>query len=508
MPGIFDQDLPRTSAHFAVLQHCLLTPAQMGQADQAALRHGVPGEQLMKAAGAAVARAVLARWPLGSVCVLCGPGNNGGDGFVAARLLQQAGWAVRLALLGRVDALSGDAALHARAWTGAVEPLSPDVIEGATLVIDALFGAGLSRPLAGAALDTVRRLNQSGVPVCAVDVPSGLDGASGEALGEVVRATVTVSFFRKKPGHLLLPGRTLCGELHCVPIGMPDGVLDDIEVACFENHPDLWGGTYPWPQSDSHKYRRGHALIVSGNTMLGAPRLASLAAARVGAGLVTLATPPDVWPIQAAALTSVMVHALPHSGEVDDVLMDARRNALLIGPGIGVSVRTQTQVLALLASRRPIVLDADALSAFESAPQYLLDAMHAGCVLTPHEGEFSRLFACTGSKLERAREAARLSGAILVLKGADTVIAHPDGRAVINTNAPPELATGGSGDVLAGLIAGLLAQGMAPFDAACAAVYLHGLAAQQVGAGLIAEDLPVAIPAALRTLRAELFKEA
>lgn len=490
------------------IQHCLLTPEQMSRADQAAVRHGVAGEQLMKAAGAAVARAVLARWPLGSVSVLCGPGNNGGDGFVAARLLQQAGWSVRVALMSGIDALRGDAALHARAWAGEIEPLHSEVIEGATLVIDALFGAGLSRPLTGIALDTVRHLNQSGLPVCAVDVPSGLDGASGQALGEVVRATITVSFFRKKPGHLLLPGRNLCGELYCVPIGMPDGVLDGIGLACFENHPDLWRDTYPWPRADSHKYRRGHALIVSGAAMLGAPRLASLAAARVGAGLVTLAVPPDVWPIQAAALTSVMVHALPQSGEVDDVLMDTRRNALLIGPGIGVSVHTQGQVLALIASGRPIVLDADALSAFESEPQRLLDAVHAGCVLTPHEGEFVRLFSCVGSKLERAREAAHLSGAVLVLKGADTVIAHPDGRAVINANAPPELATGGSGDVLAGLILGLLAQGMTPFDAACAAVYLHGLAAQQVGPGLIAEDLPTAMPAALRTLRAELFKEA
>lgn len=490
------------------LQHCLLTPDEMSLADQAAIHSGVRGEQLMEAAGAAVARAVLKYWPLGAVSVLCGPGNNGGDGFVAARLLRQAGWPVRLALLGSIDALEGDAALHARAWAGEVEHLRPEVLDGATLVIDALFGAGLSRPVAGAARDMVLALNLSGLPVCAVDVPSGLDGASGQPLGEVVQADVTVTFFRKKPGHLLLPGRKLCGKLHCVPIGIPDGVLGDIEPLCFENHPDLWGSVYPWPQSDSHKYRRGHALIVSGGTMLGAPRLASLAAARVGAGLVTLASPLDVWPIQAAALTSIMVHALPQSGEVDGVLADTRRNALLIGPGIGVSARTQAQVLALLASRRPIVLDADALSAFESSPERLLDALHPCCVLTPHEGEFARLFTGVGSKLERAREAARLSGAVLVLKGADTVIAHPDGRAVINTNAPPELATGGSGDVLAGLILGLLAQGLTPFDAACAAVYLHGMAAQQVGPGLIAEDLPAAVPAALRTLRAELFKEA
>jgi NAD(P)H-hydrate epimerase len=461
----------------------------------------------MEAAGAAVAHALAQRWTRGAVTVLCGPGNNGGDGFVAARHLRQEGWPVRVAVLGNMASLRGDAALQARAWAGAVEAVEPGVLDGASVVVDALFGAGLSRALKGAALDMAQALNRSGLPVCAVDVPSGLDGATGQPLGVAVRADLTVSFFRKKPGHLLLPGRTLCGELICAPIGIPDTVLEDIRPTCFENHPDLWRAAYPWPLPDSHKYRRGHVLVVGGERMLGAARLASLAAARVGAGLVTLATPPAAWPIQAAALTSIMVEALPPTGALNEVLADTRRNGLLIGPGIGVSPRTQGQVLALLARGRPIVLDADALSAFEHDTARLLDAVHADCVLTPHEGEFARLFNCTGGKLERAREAARLSGAVLVLKGADTVVAHPDGRAVINANAPPELATGGTGDVLAGMIVGLLAQGMSPFDAACAAVYLHGLVARLVGVGLMAEDLPAAMPAALRALRAEFSEE-
>lgn len=494
------------STHATRARHSLLTPREMSRADQLAVRGGMPGRQLMEEAGAAVAHAIMARWPVGPVTVLCGPGNNGGDGFVVACHLDRAGWPVRLALFGPLEALRGDAAIHAQAWSGPVERLTADVLEHASLVVDAMFGAGLSRPLEGALLHIVRCLRESGVPVCAVDVPSGLDGATGQPCPDAVCAALTVTFFRKKPGHVLLPGRMLCGELICARIGIPDDVLDEVVPACFENHPDLWREVYPWPRADGHKYRRGHALVVGGPDMPGAVRLASYGAARAGAGLVTLAVPPAVWAIQAAALTSVMVRALPETGALASLLADERLNALLIGPGMGRSDAVRTQVLELLAARRATVLDADALSAFQVGPEVLFDALHDACVLTPHEGEFARLFpTLAGSKLDRARKAARRTGAVCLLKGADTVVAHPDGRAVINSNAPPELATGGSGDVLAGLILGLLAQGLQAFDAACAAVYLHGLAAQQVGSGLIAEDLPDAIPAALRVLRKEFF---
>lgn len=485
--------------------HALLSPQQMGSADRAAPAAGVPGVRLMEAAGAAVARAVQERWAPTRVLVLCGPGNNGGDGFVAARLLRDAGWPVRVALWGSRDAPHGDAAWAADSWGGPVEPAVPGSLDGAGLIVDALLGAGLSRAPADELQALIDAVNAAAVPVCAIDVPTGLDGASGRCPGAAIRADLTVTFCRRKPGHLLLPGRALCGALACADIGMPDAALESIVPEAYANHPDLWSDAFPWPRSDGHKYHRGHVLAVGGERMTGASRLACLAAARIGAGLVTLAVPPAAWAIQAGALASVMVEALPPDGALARALADPRRNALLIGPGLGREPRGKSQVLELLASGRSCVLDADALSVFSGQPDALLQALHAQCVLTPHEGEFARLFGpvtdgAGGGKLRRARDAARRSGAVVVLKGADTVIAAPDGRCIINDNAPPTLATAGSGDVLAGCIVGLLAAGMPALEAACAAVWLHGLAADRLGWGLLAEDLPGALPGALAVL--------
>lgn len=480
--------------------HALLSPAQMAAADQAATAAGVAGTQLMSAAGAAVARAVKDRWSCRPAVVLCGPGSNGGDGFVAARLLRAAGWPVRVALWGDRAALRGDAACAARDWGDPVETAGPQSLRGAGLIIDGLLGAGLGRAPAGLLESLIHAVNASGVPVCAIDVPTGLDGATGLCPGAAVRADLTVTFFRRKPGHLLLPGRLLCGELRCADIGIPESVLGPIAAQVWANDPDLWQPHFPWPRAGDHKYRRGHVLMVGGGVMLGASRLACLAAARIGAGLVTLAVPPAVWAIQAGALTSIMVESLPEDGQLGDALADVRRNVVLIGPGLGRSPVSRQQVLDILSIERPCVLDADALSAFAGQPAALLDRLHAQCVLTPHEGEFAGLFGEPGDKLRRASAAARRSGAVVVLKGADTVIAAPDGRCVINDNAPPTLATAGAGDVLAGCVAGLMAGGMPVFEAACAAVWLHGLAADRLGWGLLAEDLPCALPGALESL--------
>jgi hydroxyethylthiazole kinase-like uncharacterized protein yjeF len=486
--------------------NALLTPAEMGAADRAAMAGGVSGVALMETAGRAVAELILARWTPRPVAVLCGPGNNGGDGFVAARHLAAAGWPVRLGLLGERAALRGDAAHHAALWRELVEPLAPALLEGAGLVIDAIFGAGLSRDVEGAARQVIEAMREQPAPIIAVDVPSGLDGATGAVRGAAAPAAVTVTFFRKKPGHLLLPGRALCGELVLVDIGIPAGVLEAIAPKAFENGPPLWRERYPWPALDAHKYRRGHALIAGGEIMTGAARLAARAAARIGAGLVTLAAPQAAWPVYAAALTGVIVRPRADTAGWSELLSDVRRNAILIGPGGGVSATTREQVLAALATRRAVVLDADALSVFAEAPETLFNAISGPCALTPHEGEFARLFSRSGDKLARARAAAAKSGAVLVLKGADTVIAAPDGRALINANAPPELATAGSGDVLAGLIAGLLAQGLDPFAAAGAACWLHGEAASAFGPGLVAEDIVESLPAALRALKQLLQK--
>jgi NAD(P)H-hydrate epimerase len=482
--------------------NALLTPAEMGVADRAAVAAGVAESRLMEAAGRAVAAAATRHWSQRPVTVLCGPGNNGGDGFVAARHLAAQGWPVRLALLGARDHLGGAAAEHAARFRGTVEPLSPRVLDGAGLVVDALFGAGLSRPLEGAGLAVIEALAASSLPIVAVDVPSGVDGATGAVRSAAAAAAVTVTFFRKKPGHLLYPGRGLCGTLLLAQIGIPDAVLGEIAPRCFENGPPLWLGAYHWPRAEDHKYSRGHVVVAGGPVLTGAARLAARAAARAGAGLVTVAAPESAWAVYAAALTGIIVRPMRRFDDFSALIGDERVRALVIGPGAGVTPETRATALAALGTGRAVVLDADALTVFAPAPETLFAAITGPAVLTPHDGEFARLFTFEGDRLSRARSAARMAGAVVVLKGPDTVIAAPDGRAAINANAPPELATGGTGDVLSGLIAGLLAQGLDPFAAACAGTWLHGEAAREFGPGLVADDLIDTLPVALRRLKA------
>jgi ADP-dependent NAD(P)H-hydrate dehydratase / NAD(P)H-hydrate epimerase len=483
--------------------NALLTPAEMGKADRLTIAAGVPGIELMENAGRRVADAVARRWPPRPLSVLCGPGNNGGDGFIAARLLAARGWPVRLALLGSVAALRGDAAQAAARWRGAVESLEAAALDGAALVIDAIFGAGLARPVEGVARAVIEAIGERRLPVVAIDVPSGIDGASGEVRGIAPRAAATVTFFRKKPGHVLLPGRSFCGETVLEQIGIPDAVLDRIAPNTVENAPAWWLGSFPRPGLETHKYARGHALVAGGAVMTGAARLAARAAARLGAGLVTVAAPETAFPIYAAALIGVIVHPVADLDDFGALLGDKRRNAALIGPGAGVGAETRDKTLAILAAGKRTVLDADALTSFAEAPEALFAAIGSECVMTPHAGEFARLFDTAGSKVEQTRGAARRSGAVVLLKGADTVIAAPDGRVAINTNAPPQLATAGSGDVLAGIVLGLLAQGMEPFAAAAAAAWIHGAAADRFGLGLVAEDLLETMAPVLQDLLAD-----
>jgi NAD(P)H-hydrate epimerase len=478
------------------LDNALLTPGEMAAIDRASIAAGVPEIALMEHAGKAVADEIRRRWPQPvAVAVFCGPGNNGGDGFVAARHLAAAGWPVRLGLLGDRAKLKGAAAHYAGLWQGKTELAAPALLAGAALVIDALFGAGLARLIEGEAARIVEALNAARLPVVAVDMPSGIDGSTGEIRGAAAPAALTVTFFRKKPGHLLLPGRSLCGDIAVADIGMPPGILR--EAATFENGPALWLDAFPWPQFDSHKYARGHVLIAGGAAMTGASRLAARAAARVGAGLVTLAAPKAAWPVYAASLTGTIV--VPEA--FTKLLKDERRNAMLIGPGAGINDTTERNALAALATGRAVVLDADALTVFKGNTRALFHAAKGATVLTPHEGEFARLFKLQGDKLSRARAAARQSGATILLKGSDTVVASPDGRAAINGNAPPDLATAGSGDVLSGMVAGMLAQGLDPFRAASAAVWLHGEAARAFGPGLVAEDIVECLPRVLKGLK-------
>jgi hydroxyethylthiazole kinase-like uncharacterized protein yjeF len=493
----------------------LLTNAEMAEADRLTIAAGTRGIDLMENAGRAVADAAAAVSQGRRALIVAGPGNNGGDGFVAARHLAERGYSVRVSFVGEKARLKGDAALAAERWSGLVEQASPHALGDCDIVIDALFGAGLDREVEGLPRAMIEAINAGKTPVLAVDLPSGVNGTTGAVMGAAVNAAHTVTFFRRKTGHLLLPGRLHCGAIQVADIGIPARVLATIKPMAFANLPALWGAYFPRPRAEGHKYSRGHAVVVSGGiSTTGAARLAARSALRAGAGLVTIASPRDALAVNAAASLAVMVRPVEGAGELAAFLADKRRNAVVLGPGGGVGEAMRDEVAAALASPAATVLDADALTSLAGASASLaaMIAKKTGgaVVLTPHDGEFARLFNAihedhnVKAKLEKARLAARSSGAIVLHKGADTVVAARDGRASIADNAPATLATAGSGDVLSGLIAGLLAQGMPAFEAASAAVWLHGEAASAFGPGLIAEDLPEALPAVYRRLFGEL----
>jgi ADP-dependent NAD(P)H-hydrate dehydratase / NAD(P)H-hydrate epimerase len=489
----------------------VLTTAEMERADRLTIAAGTPGFALMLSAGQAIAEAAMDLVEQGPILVVAGRGNNGGDGFVAAAELAARGREVSVILLCERDSLQGDAASAARGWKYPVLPFNPQAIGHPALIIDALFGAGLNRSVKGEPHDMIEAINANGAPVLSIDLPSGINGDTGAVMGVAVRATETVTFFRRKPAHLLLPGRMYCGRVRVADIGIDARVLEEIRPHTFENIPQFWRKSFPVPPIDGHKYARGHAIVVSGDlAATGAARMAARGALRAGAGLVTLASPRDALAVNASALTAVMVRAIDTAVEFAELLTDKRLNTCVIGPGAGLGVRTRDFVLTALSAKRNLVLDADALTSFAEAPDHLFEAIKDShdpqVVLTPHEGEFPRLFSDISnkhpgrSKLERVRAAAERSGAIVLLKGPDTVVASPDGRATIAANAPPWLATAGAGDVLAGMIAGMLAQGVAAFEAASIGVWMHGEAAREAGPGLIAEDLPEVLPAVFRHL--------
>ncbi|MCP3056344.1 NAD(P)H-hydrate dehydratase [Aurantimonas marianensis] len=497
----------------------LLTPDEMAEADRRTIAAGTPGIVLMERAAEAVAAAVHSGYPQAEwIALLAGPGNNGGDAYAAARLLREAGRRVEIFGLVPPTKLRGDAAIAATAFGGTAHPVDSFDPAAFDLVIDGLFGAGLSRAIEGAAAEAIRKLNAAPAPVVAIDLPSGVSGATGERLGEAVSADLTVTFFRRKPGHLLEPGRSLCGPTIVADIGIPATVLDAIALMIFANEPELWIGALKRPSDAGHKYDRGHAVVFSGSaTRTGAARLAAAAALRGGAGLVTVFSPGSALMANAAHLTAIMLKRCDDEAALGEHLTDARFNAFVLGPGFGVGERARNFAATVLAAGRSLVLDADGITSLAGAPDALFAAARGAgkgasphgkpaLVLTPHDGEFKRLFPDIadrqGSKLERARAAAERAGAVVVLKGRDTVIAAPDGRAAINAIGTPWLATAGTGDVLAGLVAAELAQGTPSFEAACAAVWMHGRAAELFGPGLISEDLPAMLPKVHRELDA------
>jgi len=487
----------------------ILRPSEMKQADSETIKSGIPGIELMRRAGGAVAKTAAEMLTKEAhVVIAAGPGQNGGDGFVVARLLAEQGYRVSLGLLGRPERLSGDAALAAKDWKGPLHAAEELPFHQADLVVDALFGTGLGRDLEGTARIAVERMNASNKPILAVDLPSGIDGDTGQVRGLAVKARRTVTFAARKPCHLLMPGRAFCGEVEVADIGIPRQTMEAVAGRLFANAPSLWLDALPRPELDSHKYDRGHTLVVSGGaTRTGAARLAARAALRIGSGLVTVASPPEALGVNAAHLTAIMLRGCDGPEGLHAILQDSRLNALVLGPALGVHSGTRAMVAVAAHARRSLVLDADALTSFEGLGTELHQAFrHAPTVLTPHDGEFRRMFKDhpdvldPESKIERARRAAAYTGAVVVLKGPDTVIAAPDGRAAINQNGTPYLGTAGSGDTLSGMIAGFMAQGLPAFEAACAGVWIHAEAGAGFGPGLIAEDLAELIPGVLRKL--------
>ncbi|MGK9050922.1 NAD(P)H-hydrate dehydratase [Neorhizobium petrolearium] len=479
------------------LDHILLTPEEMAAADVASARSGIPSFDLMERAGQAVAAAALKHFP-GALrfVVLCGPGNNGGDGYVAARVLAEAGAAVAIFHMGDPGKLKGDAEQARGLCRLPSAPLENYRPQTGDVIVDALFGAGLTRAVPDIVSGVIRAAHDLDIPVLAVDLPSGLCGRRGVPLGAAFRARHTITFMTRKPGHLLLPGRALCGYVEVFDIGIPARIVHSVAGKIRENAPALWQGLLPEPAGDTHKYRRGHLAVFCGPAgRTGAARLSAMAGLKAGAGLVTVASPGDAMPVNASSLTAVMLHQVDTVGDLESWLGTAKLAAFVLGPGFGIGEKARKFALAL--KDRPLVLDADGITSFKDNPQQLFDAFAGGetrLVLTPHEGEFSRLFSDLAAdenlgKVEKAAKAAERAHAAIVYKGADTVIASPDGRACINANGPPWLATAGSGDVLSGMIGALLAQGMPAFEAAAAGVYLHGEAARRAGRGMTAEDL-------------------
>ncbi|NOX96040.1 MAG: NAD(P)H-hydrate dehydratase [Alphaproteobacteria bacterium] len=480
----------------------------MRAVEAATIKGGVSSAALMEQAGEKVAEVAMRAWTKRPVAVLCGPGNNGGDGFVVARRIAEAGWPVKVGLLGEHENLTDDAKLMADLYEGEISPFSPSILEGVGLIIDAIFGTGLTRVVEGDYKTAIEAVNAHPAPALAVDIPSGVSADTGAVLGVGVTAVRTVTFFQKKPGHVLFPGRALCGSVDAVEIGITREAAATIKPDCFENQPSLWGEAFGRPGWQSHKYQRGHVMAVSGGALnTGAIRLAAMGALRIGAGLVTILSPRDATQTNAAHLTAIMLRQADTVEEIGASLEGADKYPMtaVIGPAAGIGEATRDKTLAILKSEASAVLDADVLTSFADDSAILFSALREGDVLTPHSGEFERLFdgiALSEGKLAAARAASKKAGCIVVLKGADTVIAAPDGRATINVNAPANLATAGAGDVLAGFIAGLRAQGMPGFEAACAGVWLHGACAQAAGPGLIAEDLPVAVRPVLQSLLA------
>ncbi|MEN8237209.1 MAG: NAD(P)H-hydrate dehydratase [Pseudomonadota bacterium] len=478
--------------------YAVLTARETLVAELQTVASGVSLYKLMQTAGMAVYKEITERFVPCPTVVLCGPGNNGGDGYVVATLLEQAGWPVKVATQSFTTKMSDFATKHRNNYQGKVVKLDAQAMEGCKLVIDGLFGTGLERALIGDYASMVEAVNASGIDCLAIDIPSGVHTDTGAVMGVAIKAHTTVTFSYRKPGQLLLPGRIYTGNLICRSIDLTDVPSEQIHLMV--NRPQLWDKFLPKPNLTDHKYSRGHLLIRGGEEMTGAGRLAAAAARRIGAGMVTIACAPSVRQIYALSAPGLITTELNEAHSFKSRLLEKSKSAVLLGPGNGITKETRQAVLDTLDAKTPCVLDADALTVFQDDPETLFNRIMGPCILTPHAGEFKRLFETTGDKITQTRKAVQQSGTVVLFKGPDTTIACPDGLAIIQDNAPATLATAGTGDVLAGFIAGLMAQGISPFNAACMATWIHGEAANTFGLGVITEDLIEAVPAVLNRL--------
>lgn len=511
----------------------VIDTTQMYAADAITIDKGISGIELITTAAQAVSKSIISKYRFKNVVVVCGSGNNGSDGFAVASILLNAGYTVTVVFTGDERDfynLSGDTKIAAMEWRGETLFANTDTtFDNADLIVDAMLGAGINRAPSARYAMLITLINKAKKTVISIDLPTGVCGDTGKIFASAVNANMTVTFFRKKPAHLLLPGKEHCGELVLCDIGIDASVLLDLKPVLYENNPALWLDRYPFPDAKTHKYKRGHALVMSGERYTtGAARLAAAAALRIGAGVVTLGSPTNAMDVNAMHLTEIMQVEIDDETTLSTLLQDRRFKSFTLGPGLGYGERAISYVCAALEVNRSsacaIVLDADALSSFEQNPDVLFNAIKTSnkpVVMTPHTGEFLRLFNMTArsldtelsSKVELTKQASAKSGAIIVYKGHDTVIACPDGTAVVNTNAPSWLATAGSGDVLAGTICGLLGQGLAleesnhqdsiltAFHLTCAAVWIHAQAANLFGIGLIAGDIHRTYPQVLSQLQ-------
>ena len=489
----------------------ILSTADSARCDRFAVENGVSSQALMQRAGEAVSDAIRARWSMRPVLVLAGPGNNGGDGFIAAAALRDAGWPVRVMLLGDEARLGGDALWARSVWKTGLVTDSPDTSLKGGLVVDALFGAGLSRPLSGEAAAWCKALDEASVPVVSVDLPSGMNGDAVPVDGPCVAPDLTVTFHRRKLAHLIDPYAEKCGEVLLCDIGIPDGWASSVPPIARQTRAPVWPSAGAQTDPVAHKHRRGRVAVFSGGASAsGAARLAARAALRAGAGLVTVCSPPSASLVNASRLDAIMLTRWSGGEDTARVLIDLRAQAAVLGPAMGLGEATRDSVLAALATGLPVVLDADALTSFEGAPEALFEVLHARCVLTPHAGEFARLFGRedpSQNRLDQVGAAADRAGCTVLLKGPATLIATPGQLPWINRHASPWLATAGSGDVLAGMVAAGLSAGLSPHDSAAGAAWLHGDAGRRLGPGLIAEDLPEILPQVLQAVIARHRRE-